>query len=98
MNRFFRCYSDEAYEQARLSLDAAWGHPTPDGRTVTCVDPASVGPRDNDGYILVAINAQRCEWPELSSLISALLASGVGQEITAQEYDSFMRLPPGYPQ
>ena len=50
--RCFRCLAgDQAYEQARLVLDAAWGHPTPDGLTLTCIEPAATAPRDPQGRI-----------------------------------------------
>jgi len=93
MNRFFRCYDDAAYEAARLALDSQWGHPTPDGRTVTCVDPASVGPRDAEGRIMVAIRSEVCEWPAVAAMIDNLLSSGLGEEITREEYD-VPRYPP----
>ena len=97
MNRYFRCFSDEAYEQARLSLDEVWGHPTFDGRTVTCVDPANVGPRDTQGHIMVAIRSRVCEWPEVAAMIGNLLGSGIGREITEDEYNASPRYPLGYP-
>lgn len=84
--RFFRTASDSLYEQIRLQLDAAWGHPTPDGRTVTCIAPAAVAPRDSQGRILLAVRPEFVAFDAVSAILPQLLASGVVEEIDASEY------------
>lgn len=84
--RFFRTADAALYESIRLQLDAAWGHPTPDGRTVTCFDPVAVAPRDSAGRVLLAVNDEFCEWPEVAAVLPGLLASGAVQEVTAADY------------
>ena len=92
--RFFRTADDSLYEEVRLQLDAAWGHPTPDGRTLTCFDPASVAPRDHDGRILLAVREEFATWEPAATFLPQLLTSGVVQEITAAEYQP---VPPRWP-
>lgn len=85
--RYFRCDAgDAAYEQARLALDAAWGHPNAATKTVTCIDPESVAPRDAVGRIVLAVNDEFCEYPAAAQMLSLMLGSGAASEITAAEY------------
>lgn len=86
MKRFFRTGNEALYEQVRLTLDAAWGHPTPDGRTLTCFDPAAVAPRDAQGRILLALRPQFVTYEPAASMLPQLLASGAVEEIDANEY------------
>jgi len=81
--RFFRA-SEEVYEQARAVLDAAWGHPGP--VAVTCIEPAATAPRDANGMVLLAVDAEFCTYTTASDLLPAMLASGRVQEITTEEY------------
>lgn len=88
--RFF-CTTDESlYESIRLQLDAAWGHPTPDGRTVTCFDPAAVAPRDAAGRLLLAVHDEFATWEPAATLLPQLLASGAVDEISEAEYKALM--------
>lgn len=82
--RYFRTADESLYEQVRLGLDAAWGHPS--GGTITCIDPVAVAPRDNQGRVLLAVNDQFCGYAEVQALLPGLLASGAVAEITEAEY------------
>lgn len=93
--RYFRTASDEIYEQARLTLDAAWGHPTPDGLTLTCIQPAASAPRDDQGRIVLAVHDEFCGYSVAVDLLPQLLAAGVVQEI--DEADYLAALPPSTP-
>jgi hypothetical protein len=84
--RCFRTADESLYESIRLQLDAAWGHPTPDGRTVTCFDPAAVAPRDAAGRLLLAVHDEFATWEPAATLLPQLLASGAVEEITQAEY------------
>jgi len=86
VTRFFRTSDDALYEQIRLSLDAAWGHPTPDGTTITCVDPAAIAPRDAAGRILLAVRPEFCDFDAVAAILPGLIASGAVEEITAADY------------
>jgi hypothetical protein len=93
--RYFRCDAgDEAYEQARLALDAAWGHPNAETKTVTCIDPASVAPRDAEGRIVLAVNDEFVEYPAASQMLGYMLGIGAAVEITAAEYAAAVKAGP----
>jgi hypothetical protein len=90
--RYFRCLAgDETYEQARLTLDAAWGHPNAATKTITCIDPAAVAPRDQQGRIMLAVSDEFCGFSVASEMIPVLLDSGAAEEIAADEYISAVR-------
>jgi hypothetical protein len=82
--RYFRTADEAMYEQVRIGLDAAWGHPN--GNTLTCIDPAAVAPRDAQGRILLAVKPEFTEFPAAAAMLPDLLASGQVVEITEAEY------------
>lgn len=84
--RYFRTADADLYESIRLQLDASWGHPTPDGRTLTCFDPVAVAPRDAAGRVLLAVNDEFCDYPAVAAVLPGLLASGAVEEIDAAAY------------
>lgn len=84
--RYFRTADADLCEWVRLQLDAAWGHPTPDGRTLTCFDPVAVAPRDTAGRILLAVNEEFCQYDAVAAVLPTLLASGLVEEIGQSEY------------
>jgi hypothetical protein len=85
--RYFRCLAgDEAYEQARLALDAAWGHPNAQTMTQTCIDPAALAPRDAAGRIVLAVNDEFCAYPAAEEMLGYMIGSGAAAEITEAEY------------
>ena len=84
--RFFRTADDALYESVRVGLDAAWGHPSNDGRTITCIDPAAVAPRDPQGRIVLAVNDEFCDYSVAVDLLPQLLAGGAVQEIDEATY------------
>jgi hypothetical protein len=93
--RFFRTDDEALYESVRHQLDAAWGHPTPDRRTMTCFDPAAVAPRDAADRLLLAVNDEFVTWEPAATLLPQLLASGAVEEIDAETYRA--ALPPARP-
>lgn len=85
--RFFRCLAgDEVYEQIRLTLDAAWGHPNEATKTLTCVDRAEVAPRDTQGRIMLATNEEFCGYTVAGELLDNVLAVGAIEEIDEATY------------
>lgn len=84
--RYFRTSNDLVYEQARTSLDAAWGFPTSDGKTITCIDPAAIAPRDSLGRVVLAVNDEFCTYSVAVDLLPQLLASGAVEEIDETTY------------
>jgi hypothetical protein len=92
--RYFRCEAgDEAYEQARLALDSAWGHPNADTKTVTCIDPAAAAPRDGQGRIVLAVNDEFCEYPASQQMLAYMIQQGAVTEITEAEYRPAVESP-----
>jgi hypothetical protein len=91
--RYYRTADAALYESIRLQLDAAWGHPTPDGKTLTCFDPAAVAPRDAAGRLLLAVNDEFVTWEPAATLLPQLLGSGVVVEIDAAAYMPVSTLP-----
>lgn len=85
--RYLRA-TESVYEQARAALDAAWGHPTADGRTLTCIEPAATAPRDADGLIVLAVDDAFTAYSVASTMLPQLLASGAVAEIDAAAYKS----------
>jgi hypothetical protein len=84
--RYFRTANAEVYEGIRAQLDVAWGHPTPDGKTLTCIEPAATAPRDLQGRILLAVKEEFATWDPAATLLPQILASGVVEEIDAADY------------
>jgi len=84
--RFFRA-TEEVYEQARETLDAAWGLPDNLG-TVTCIEPAAQAPRDAEGRVLLAVADEFCTYSVAVDLLQKLLASGAVEEIDRETYQS----------
>ena len=92
--KYFRCLAgDKAYEQVRLTLDAAWGHPNAETKTVTCFDPATVAPRDAQGRIVLAVNDEFVAYPAAAEMLPQLFASGAVTEITDAEYRAAVEPP-----
>lgn len=85
--RCFRCLAgDEVYEQIRATLDAAWGHPNAQTKTVTCMDPAGVAPRDTQGRIMLATSEAFCEYEAAAQMLPLLISGGAVEEIDAATY------------
>jgi hypothetical protein len=91
--RYFRTNDANLYESIRLQLDAAWGHPTPDGKSVTCFDPAAVAPSDGSGRLLLAVREEFATWEPAATLLPQLLASGAVEEIDRAAYLPVSPLP-----
>lgn len=85
--RYFRCESGDAfYENVRATLDAAWGLPNAETKTVTCVDPANVAPRDAQARIVLAVPDEFCAFTVAVDLLPQMLTNGDVSEITAEQY------------
>lgn len=90
--RFFRS-AEAVYEAIRLQLDAAWGHPTPDGLTVTCIQPAATAPKDEQGRVYLAVYQEFCDYPAAAAMLPQLLASGAIEEIDEATYHASLSRP-----
>ncbi len=85
MHRYFQT-SREVYDTARLSLDAAFGHPN--GRAETCLPPEP--PVASGDTVYLALPSEMAAWPEVEPLLAGLLADGQAVEIAEGEYQAVM--------
>jgi hypothetical protein len=93
--RYFRCEAgDEAYEQARAALDAAWGHPNLATKTMTCIQPAATAPHDSQGRIVLAVDTAFTEYPAASQMLMYMTQQGAVAEITEAEYRAALQQQP----
>jgi hypothetical protein len=85
MLRYF--YSTDAvYEQVRATLDAAWGFPNADTKTLTALGPSVSAPHDNKGRVYLVIAGEYCDYEPAATLLPGLLAVGSVVEITEADY------------
>jgi len=89
--RFFRA-TPEVYEQVRRQLDAAWGHPSPNG-TLTCIEPEATAPHDAQGRVVLAVHDEFCEFPAAASMLPTLIQMGAVEEITEAQYEAALGSP-----
>lgn len=89
--RYFRSLPT-VYESIRSRLDAAWGYPNDETKTLTAIPPAAELPVDQQGRVYLAIDAAYCDYILPSQMLPELLASGAVEELTAAEYEA--ALPP----
>jgi len=90
--RYFRSTS-AVYEAVRAQLDAAYGYPNAETKTLTSITPAADAPHDAQGRVYLAISADYCEYNFPAELLPQLLASGAVEEITEAEYQAAMDQP-----
>lgn len=92
MSQRYFLSSVAVYEAVRLSLDEAFG--LPDDDTATCFSPADSGVKDASNRMLLAAEADWCDWPQVAEILSPLLASGAVAEIDEATYQAaFPALP-----
>jgi hypothetical protein len=87
-NRYFRTSDEIFYEQIRLLLDNSWGIEPPQ----TCIEPSLTAPRDSNGYILLGVNKEFCNYPIIIDLLPQILQSGIVQEIDENTFRSSLLL------
>jgi hypothetical protein len=92
MIRYFRS-TPEVYEQIRSTLDAAWGYPSAETKTLTALPPATSLPADSQGRVYLAISADYCEYILPSQMLPELIASGAVAEIDEAAYRAEFPLP-----
>lgn len=90
--RFFRSTS-AVYETIRAQLDAAYGYPNAETKTITSITPAADAPHDEQGRVYLAIAADYCEYNLPAEMLPRLLASGAVEEITQSEYRAAIEQP-----
>lgn len=86
--RYFRVEPD-AYEQARATLNAAWGLPQPG--TDTSIPVADDCVRDTDGNVYVGVDDWMADMAPAPQVVAAAISSGVAAEISEAEMDAAAR-------
>lgn len=89
--RYFRS-APTVYASICQQLDAAYGYPNPDTKTLRTLPLATELPTDSQGRLYLAISADYCDYNLPSELLPQLLASGAVEEVSAAEYEAV--LPP----
>jgi hypothetical protein len=72
------------YEAARAQIDAERGLPA--RGQVTSFDPAVIAPTDSDGMVMLGLRESDLAATGADSLLASLMASGLVEEITAEQY------------
>lgn len=84
--RYFRAASVAVYEAVRADLDAVYGYPNAETKTVTAINPASDLAADAEGRVYLVASAAECDYPAIAERLPALLASGIVEEVTEAEF------------
>jgi len=83
---YLRTSDEHLYESVRKALDAAWGHPTADGRTVTCFAPSDVAVRDSSNRIMLAIHPEFAAYEPAATMLPSLVSEGYVEQIDEVDY------------
>jgi hypothetical protein len=89
--RYFRS-SPSVYADICAQLDAAYGYPNAETKTLRTLPLAADLPSDSQGRVYLAITDAYCEYILPSEMLPQLLASGAVEEVTAAVYEAL--LPP----
>jgi hypothetical protein len=87
--KYFRSTPD-VYGLICSQLDAAYGYPDADTKTLRALPMADDLASDSEGRVYLAISGEYCQYVLPSQLLPQLLASGAVEEITAAEYMAVM--------
>jgi hypothetical protein len=90
--RFFRSLP-AVYEQLNAQLDAAYGYPNAETKTLRTLPLAEELLSDDQGRVYLAISAEYCEFNLPSEMLPQLLASGAVEEIDEAAYRAVMPSP-----
>jgi hypothetical protein len=89
--RYFRA-SPAVYAGICSQLDAAYGYPNAETKTLRTLPLVSELPSDAQGRVYLAIAQAYCDYILPSEILPELLASGAVEEVTAAVYEAL--LPP----
>jgi hypothetical protein len=86
MIRYFRS-QPSVYADACVQLDAAYGFPNSATKTERALPLLESLPSDDAGRVYLAISAEYCEYNLPSEMLPQLIAAGLVEEITAEQYE-----------
>lgn len=84
--RHFRASDASVYEAVRASLDAVFGYPNADTKTITAIPTASESILDSAGRVYLLASDAECQFPAVAELLPQLLSSGLVEEIDEATY------------
>jgi hypothetical protein len=83
--RYFRALP-AVYVSICAKLDAAYGYPNAETKTLRTLPLAADLPADGQGRVYLAVDAAYCEYILPGAMLPDLLASGAVQELTEAQY------------
>mgnify|MGYP001548405933 FL=1 len=94
MIRYFRAMP-AVYADICAQLDAAYGYPNPATKTQRTLPVVDKLPADAAGRVYLRVSAAYCEFVLPRELLPQLMAAGLVEELTAEQYAAV--LPPESP-
>ncbi len=89
--RYFRA-APAVYAGICAQLDAAYGYPNAETKTMRSLPLVADLPSDGQGRVYLAVDAVYCDYILPGEMLPQLLASGAVEEVDAATYDAL--LPP----
>ena len=83
--RYFRS-TPAVYADICAQLDAAFGYPNAETKTLRTLPLAETIPVDDAGRVYLAIQAEYCDYNLPGELLPQLIDAGLVEEITAEQY------------
>jgi hypothetical protein len=83
--RYFRA-APAVYADICAQLDAAYGYPNAETKTERSLPLPVDLPSDVQGRVYLAVSAAYCDYNLPSELLPQLIAAGLVEEITAEQY------------
>jgi hypothetical protein len=74
------------YADICAQLDAAYGYPNEATKTMRSLPLVADLPADAEGRVYLAVSAEYCDYNLPSELLPQLIAAGLVEEITAEQY------------
>jgi len=87
--RYFRS-TPAVYADICAQLDAAYGYPNAETKTLRTLPLAADLPSDTQGRVYLAISAEYCQYILPSEMLPELLASGAVNEVSEAEYRALL--------
>jgi hypothetical protein len=93
VTRYFRAMP-AVYAQVGAQLDAAYGYPNADTKTLRTLPLADDLPADGQGRVYLAVDAAYCDYILPGEMLPQLLASGAVEEVDAATYAAVLPTMP----
>lgn len=91
--RYFRSTPD-VYADICAQLDAAYGYPNEATKTLRTLPLVADLPSDQQGRVYLAVSAEYCEFNLPSELLPQMIAAGLVEEVTAEDYAAVLPSSP----